>query len=303
MPVSSKVGVSVNLRGLQLNYDYLNDDVIDYKHLISLGVEFVGIGQKKSPPFPSPKKESLIHQLSPTISHTPRPLQMKSTIKSEINPTTTKTDATIRAYHVKLPIIDNPPNNNSLPETKTALEIQQTSEAKADFNESDNSKSNPENSETLLVKLGKKYNIELPLILAVIEIESRFKPDNVSKAGAVGLMQLMPITARELGLRVPMYKDPINPISNPRLDERFDPKKNIEAGMKFLSSMINKYKKNYVLALCAYNAGPGRVDKKVPTIREPEKHVGRVLNRYYEYQNSPQERRNALEKLNAILGG
>ncbi|MFQ5754052.1 MAG: lytic transglycosylase domain-containing protein, partial [bacterium] len=185
-----------------------------------------------------------------------------------------------------------------LPNTDTALEIQQNSES--GFNKSDNNKSNPE---TLIVKLSKKYNIELPLILAVIEIESRFKPDNVSKAGAVGLMQLMPVTARELGLRVPMYKDPRNPISNPRLDERFAPRKNVAAGMKFLSSMINKYKKNYVLALCAYNAGPGRVDKNVPTIRETEKHVGRVLNRYYEYQNSPQEMRNALEKLNAILGG
>ena len=171
----------------------------------------------------------------------------------------------------------------------------------------DNSQSDPENSAvkdqvTPVMKLAQKYDIELPLILAVIEIESVFKPDIVSNAGAVGLMQLMPATAREQGLRVPMYKDPLNPISNLRLDERFDPKKNIEAGLKFLSSMIDKYNKNYVLALCAYNAGPGCVDKDVPTIRETERHVDRVLNRYYEYQNSPEEMQSALEKLNAILG-
>ncbi|HIE27839.1 TPA: lytic transglycosylase domain-containing protein [Candidatus Poribacteria bacterium] len=301
-PLGWTAGASINLSGVQLNYAYLNDDGIDYKHLISLGFEFVGIGQKRPRTLGLPKNESQIHRLSPAISHTPRRLQMKSTLKSEVNPTITKTDETIRTHPIKLPIVDNPLKNNSLLEANTALEPQQTSESEAEFNESDNSKSNPEDSETLIVKLGKKYNIELPLILAVIEIESRFKPDNVSQAGAVGLMQLMPVTARELGLRVPMYKDPMNPISNPRLDERFDPKKNIEAGMKFLSKMINKYKKNYVLALCAYNAGPGRVDKNVPTIRETEKHVGRVLNRYYEYQNSPRKMRNALEILNAVLG-
>jgi soluble lytic murein transglycosylase-like protein len=219
-------------------------------------------------------------------------------LKEDTKPTSAKTDETIDTSPTNLPVIDNSSNNTPPSSTNTEPEaVQQTLKS-----EPENSQSNPENSETPVMKLAQKYNIELPLILAVVEIESVFKPDIVSKAGAVGLMQLMPATARELGLRVPEYKDPLNPISNPILDERFDPKKNIEAGMKFLSSLIDKYNKNYVLALCAYDAGPGRVDKDVPTIRETERHVGRVLNRYYEYQNSPEEMQNALEKLNALLG-
>jgi soluble lytic murein transglycosylase-like protein len=268
-----------------------------------VGFEFSGIGQKPSQTLGSPKNESQIHQLSPTKSHTPRPLQMKSNIKTDIDTTVAKiVGGTICSSPVKVLMIDKSQNDTSPLDTNTE-EIKQMLASEPKLYQSENTESNPETSETAVIKLAQKYNIELPLILAVIEIESRFKPDNVSSAGAVGLMQLMPVTARELGLRVPMYKNPLKPQSNPRLDERFDPRKNIEAGMKFLSSMINKYNKNYVLALCAYNAGPGRVDKKVPKIRETEKHVGRVLNRYYEYQNSPQEMRQALERLNAILGG
>ena len=305
-PFGWTAGASINWGGIQLNYAYLNDDGIDYKHLISVGFQFGGIRQKPSQKSRSPQNKIQIPKVSPTKSHSP--LQMKSTIKEEIKPTIAEKDETTHTSPVKLPMIDNPQNDTSLSSTNTESEvIQQTSESEPEFNKPDNSKSNPENpetknSETLVMKLAKKYNVELPLILAVVEIESKFKPDNISKVGAVGFMQLMPVTARELGLRVPMYKNPLKPVSNPRLDERFDPKKNLEAGMKYLSRMIKKYNKNYVLALCAYNAGPGRVDKNVPGIRETEKHVGRVLNRYYEYQNSPQEMRNALEKLNAILG-
>jgi hypothetical protein len=288
MPFGWTAGASINYGGIQLNYAYLNDNGIDYKHLISVGFELGGIRQKPSQ----------IPRLSSTTSNTtPRPLQ------EDIKPTIAKTDETIDISSTNLPVIDNSSNNTPPSSTNTEPEaVEQTLKSEPEFSEPDNSQSDPENSDTPVMKLTQKYNIELPLILAVVEIESQFKPDNVSKAGAVGLMQLMPETAMELGLRVPVYEDPLNPISDPSLDERFDPKKNIEAGLKFLSSLIDKYNKNYVLALCAYDAGPGRVDKDVPTIRETERHVGRVLNRYYEYQNSPEEMQNALEKLNAVLG-
>jgi hypothetical protein len=298
-PFGWTAGASINYRGIQLNYAYLNDDGIDYKHLISVGFEFGDISQTTH----SPKNEIQIPKLPPITSNTPRSLQVESTIKEDIKPTIAKTDETIDTSSTNLPVIDNSSNNTPPSSTNTEPEaVEQTLKSEPEFSEPDNSQSDPENSDTPVMKLTQKYNIELPLILAVVEIESQFKPDNVSKAGAVGLMQLMPETAMELGLRVPVYEDPLNPISDPSLDERFDPKKNIEAGLKFLSSLIDKYNKNYVLALCAYDAGPGRVDKDVPTIRETERHVGRVLNRYYEYQNSPEEMQNALEKLNAVLG-
>jgi len=310
-PLGWTAGASINYGGIQVNYAYLNDAGIDYKHLISVGFEFGGIRKKPSPTIHSPQNEIKIPQLPPTTSDTPGNLPVESTIKKEIKSTIAKTDETTDVVYdsktvltspTNLPVIDNSSNNTPPASTNTEPEIVRQIRELLYPTLKDDSQSHPENSETPVMKLTQQYNIELPLILAVIEIESIFKPDIVSKAGAVGLMQLMPATARELGLRVPEYKDPLNPTSNPGLDERFDPKKNIEAGMKFLSSMIDKYNKNYVLALCAYSAGPGRVDKDVPTIRETERHVGRVLNRYYEYQNSPAEMQKALEQLNAVLG-
>jgi soluble lytic murein transglycosylase-like protein len=241
---------------------------------------------------------------------------MKSTIKeAKVEPNITKTDEDISALPIKLPVTDRLENNDSSQKSNTKLEktqqnaevFQVIAESEPEGNELGKRENNstdlePEEAETLIVKLTKKYDLELPLILAVIEIESMFNPNDVSTAGAVGLMQLMPVTARELGLRVPRYKNPLNPIPNSRLDERFDPKENVEAGMKYLNDMIERYNNNYVLALCAYNAGPGRVDNTPPAIHETEKHVGKVLNRYYEYRNSPKKMREALEKLNAILG-
>jgi len=316
-PFDWTMGTSINRSSIQLNYGYI-DNGLDYKHLISVGIKLFGIGEESSPkPHPEVLATSAtnhipnpIPKILPTTSPVSRPLQVKPAV-SEAEIKTDIKEENISASPIKLPVIDNLENNTFPPKTNIELEgIQQDSEmlhpvAESESETAENSepnKNNAENSETLIMKLTKKHDIELPLILAVIEIESMFNPNNVSAAGAAGLMQLMPVTARELGLRVPRYKNSRKPVLNSRLDERFNPKKNVEAGMKFLSRMIEKYNKNYVLALCAYNAGPGRVDKKVPSIRETEKHVGKVLNRYYEYQNSPEKMRASLEKLNAILG-
>jgi soluble lytic murein transglycosylase-like protein len=102
----------------------------------------------------------------------------------------------------------------------------------------------PVDVEEIIRAASEKYGVHPSLVRAVIQVESGFRPDAESHAGAKGFMQLMDATAKSLGVT-----------------DSFDPIQNIHGGTRFLSYLITKYNGNESVALAAYNAGPGRVDR------------------------------------------
>ena len=150
-------------------------------------------------------------------------------------------------------------------------------------------------------RIAERYDIEVELLLALVKRESTFNPKAISRNGAVGLMQLMPLTAKGLGLKVPSYQNVRKPTPNPSVDERFHPLKNLEMGIKYLHQMFKKYDGSYHLSLAAYYAGPGKVKKNSKLSRSSEKYVSTVLNNYYAYKRDAALKNADLRRLDAVL--
>ncbi len=110
-----------------------------------------------------------------------------------------------------------------------------------------------------------RHHVDPSLVRSVVKVESNFNPNAVSRKGAMGLMQLMPSTARSLN------------VSNP-----FDPQQNVDAGVRHLRKLLDSYGGNLRLSLAAYNAGSGAVARSagVPHFRETQDYVRRITNLY-----------------------
>jgi len=110
-----------------------------------------------------------------------------------------------------------------------------------------------------------RHHVDPSLVRSVVKVESNFNPNAVSRKGAMGLMQLMPSTARSLN------------VANP-----FDPAQNVDAGVRHLRKLLDSYGGNVRLSLAAYNAGAGAVARSagVPHFRETQDYVRRITNLY-----------------------
>ena len=136
-------------------------------------------------------------------------------------------------------------------------------------------RSNPQ-FEPLIRQHATQRGIRPDLVRAVIQVESAFNPRAVSPKGAMGLMQLMPATAKQFGV--------IDP---------FNPAENIRAGVSYLRQLLDRYDHDEQLALAAYNAGPGAVDKygsKVPPYKETQNYVLKITGIRGNVRNAPSSR-------------
>ena len=123
----------------------------------------------------------------------------------------------------------------------------------------------PVDFERLVAEAAQRHGLDPALVRAVVGVESGFEPQAVSSKGAQGLMQLMPATARDLGITDP-----------------FDPAANLDGGSRYLSALVARYEGDLPKALAAYNAGMGAVARHggVPPYAETLRYVQRVLGRY-----------------------
>ena len=122
----------------------------------------------------------------------------------------------------------------------------------------------------MITEASRKHGVSFPLLKAVIKVESDFNPRAVSRAGALGLMQIMPENAKAFRMRDP-----------------FDPRENILTGTQYFRELLEQFNGKLQLALAAYNAGPNVVARynTIPPIKETEEYVERVLKYFHHFKN------------------
>jgi hypothetical protein len=147
-----------------------------------------------------------------------------------------------------------------------AHESSQSASAKIVAANSRGHQASQEEIDSSIVMAAARHNVDPNLVRAVVKVESNFNSNAVSRKGAMGLMQLMPQTARSLNVKNP-----------------FDPAQNVDAGVRHLKSLLESYGGDVNLTLAAYNAGSGAVARSagVPHYAETQNYVRRITNLYY----------------------
>ena len=130
----------------------------------------------------------------------------------------------------------------------------------------------PADIDAAIEQAAARHNVDPNLVRAVIKVESNFNPHAVSRTGAMGLMQLMPVTARQLN------------VTNP-----FDPQQNVDAGVRHLRNLLDNFGGDVRLTLAAYNAGVGAVMRNsgVPPYTETRNYVKKITNLYWSGKSGP----------------
>jgi soluble lytic murein transglycosylase-like protein len=128
---------------------------------------------------------------------------------------------------------------------------------------------------SIIERIANRYEIDPALIKAIVMVESSYNSRAVSKSGARGLMQLMPSTAEALGV-----------------EDIFNPEHNIIGGVRYFKQLLNRYNGNIKLALAAYNAGSGKVEKYngIPPYKATHTYIAKVIKYYQYYKGENTER-------------
>jgi soluble lytic murein transglycosylase-like protein len=146
-----------------------------------------------------------------------------------------------------------------------ASEVSTYLDSRSQTHQSLNRAFTPQDIDAAIDQAAARHNVDPNLVRSVVKVESNFNPNAVSRTGAMGLMQLMPATARSLN------------VSNP-----FDPQQNVDAGVRHLKRLLDSYNGDVRLSLAAYNAGAGAVARSagVPHFRETQNYVRRITSMY-----------------------
>jgi len=155
------------------------------------------------------------------------------------------------------PRADSAPKSAQTPTTSAQLAPKQSPHPAASLS--------PVDLAEMLSRAGADHNLDVDLLASLVKAESNGNTRAVSRAGAAGLMQLMPATASDLGV-----------------NDRFEPGQNVRGGSTYLDALLTRYHDNLALALAAYNAGPAAVDKyhAIPPYAETRAYVARVIHEF-----------------------
>ena len=203
--------------------------------------------------------------LTPTGATTASTNNANTNTNTNTNINTNATGTTTNTYNSGVPADNASDSTNTSADSTSASAVDSTTPASNTNYSNDGSLKCSAELEAYFEEASKTYGVDIKLLKAIAKQESNFNANATSKSGAMGIMQLMPFTAKELGI-----------------DDAYDAKSNIMGGAKLIAKLLDKYDGNKTLALAAYNAGSSNVDKYggVPPFNETQNYVRKVLSYY-----------------------